>query len=82
MKKKLKQDKGITLVALIITIILLVILSAIVIRVLVDDKLITLAGNAAQKYKEAEEKELKELDKIRRTFKRRLRVYKWENSIW
>ncbi len=82
MKKKLKQDKGITLVALIITIILLVILSAIVIRVLVDDKLITLAGSAAQKYKEAEEKELKELDKIRRTFKRRLRVYKWENSIW
>ena len=66
MKTKFKTENeiGITLVALIITIIILIILAAVTIKTLTHDGLVELAIKAAQDYKRAEGEELKELEKI------------------
>lgn len=48
-KLKLKQNQGITLIALIITIIILVILAVISIRVITGERIIEVAGNGVRK---------------------------------
>ncbi len=50
--KDMTQEKGITLVALIITIIVLIMLSAISIKILLDVGMLNLVGKAAENYKE------------------------------
>lgn len=57
MKKKYKNEKGITLVALVITIIVLLILATISIQSLTNTGLFGKAKEATEKYREAEEKE-------------------------
>ena len=57
MEKKLKENKAITLIALIITIIVMLILVGVSINILIESDLIGSAKNAANKYKEAAEKE-------------------------
>lgn len=57
MKKKYKNEKGITLVALVITIIVLLILATISIQSLTNTGLFGKAKEATKKYREAEEKE-------------------------
>lgn len=46
----MKENKGITLIALVITIIVMLILVGVVIRILIDNKLIESTGNAVNKY--------------------------------
>ena len=64
--RKTKQlcDSGITLVALIITIIILIILAAVTIKTLTHDGLINMAIKGAEDYKTAEGKELEEMNKL------------------
>ena len=57
MKSRVKQEKGITLVALIITIILLVLLSAVTLKVVVDYGLINFVTTAAQTYTNEQQRE-------------------------
>ena len=65
MKKMLKKEKGITLIALIITIIVLIILAAISIAVLTgEDGLITKAKQGAQNYQNAAIEEQQALNSI------------------
>lgn len=60
-----KQNKGITLIALIITIVILLILSAVVINVIIGDNgLFKIAKNAVTDYKTAEQNERNELDRL------------------
>ena len=57
MEKKLKQNKGITLVALIITIVVMLILVAVSVNVLIKSNLIGTAEKTVDKYKTAAEEE-------------------------
>ena len=57
MEKKLKQNKGITLVALIITIIIMLILVAVSVNVLIKSNLIGTAEKTVNKYSKAAEEE-------------------------
>lgn len=57
MREKLKNTKGITLIALIITIIILLILAMVTIRILMNQGIIGHAKNATNSYVIAEEKE-------------------------
>lgn len=57
MKKDLKEQKGITLIALIISIIILLILAMVSIRLLINGGIITRAENATNQYEIAQEKE-------------------------
>lgn len=63
-KFNFNANRGITLVALIITIIVLIILSAVAIKMFSDTHLITMASGAAQKYNQEEEHEHKELNRV------------------
>ena len=63
-KVKTKNDRGITLVALIITIIILIILAAVTIKALTHDGLVEAAIKAGQDYKLAEGHEMNELNRI------------------
>ena len=62
MKKELKKQNGITLVALIVTIIILLILAGISISALTQTGIFGKAKQATEKYKEAEEKEKSKLN--------------------
>lgn len=63
--KKSKQSKGITLIALVITIIVLLILAGITISLTVGQRgILERAGEAGRNYQEAEKQEGKELDKL------------------
>lgn len=64
MKEKLKNNKGITLVALVITIIILLILAMVSISLVMNTRIINHANNAVTSYKEAEENEQKQLNAI------------------
>lgn len=57
MKKELEQNRGITLVALIITIIVMLILVAVSVNVLIKSNLIGIAEKTTGKYKTASEEE-------------------------
>ena len=57
MKGKTRQEKGITLIALIITIVVLLILAVVTIGAIKNDGIITYADNSATKYKDAQTKE-------------------------
>ena len=61
MKAKLKQTKGITLIALIITIIVLLILATVSIRLIMNNGIIGKAESAVKTYSEAEEDEKEQL---------------------
>lgn len=54
---KLKKENGITLVALIITIIVLIILSAIAIREMINQNLVQMTISSAEEYKVSEDRE-------------------------
>ena len=56
--KKTTQNEGITLVALVITIIILLILAMVTINILINQDIIGRANNAVRNYEVAEEKEL------------------------
>ena len=57
MKKYVRGNKGITLVALVITIVILLILAGIGIQVIINNNLLQNASNAKEKYNEQSEKE-------------------------
>ena len=57
MKMKSKQEKGITLIALIITIVALVILTAVSVRTITNERIISHATNGAQQYSSESKKE-------------------------
>lgn len=60
-----KRNKGITLIALIITIIILLILAGVVINIIIGDNgLFKIAKNAVTDYKTAEQNERNELDRL------------------
>ena len=64
-KQNLKNERGITLIALVITIIVLLILAGVTINLtLGDNGIFKVAEQAARNYKEAEEKELGLLDQF------------------
>ena len=65
MKTKIKNNKGITLIALIITIIIMLILVAITINVVINSGLITSAKNAGKKTRTAYEEEAQVENKIK-----------------
>ena len=60
MKKNFEQNKGITLIALIITIIVMLILVAVSVNVLIKSNLIGTAEKTVNSYKTASEKEANE----------------------
>ena len=62
MKENLKTKRGITLIALIISIIILLILATVTIRILMNQGIIKHAQNATVAYKNAEENETRQLD--------------------
>ena len=63
--RKLEQKKGITLVALVITVIILLILAGIVIGYILGKKgIVARAEEAGRKYKQAEVNEQKDLDEV------------------
>lgn len=62
MKEKFKTNKGITLIALIITIIVLLILATVSIKLVWDGKIIDHANNAVTAYKTTETNELEQLN--------------------
>lgn len=55
---KLNKEKGITLVALIITIIVLIILAAVSVMIILDNNIVEVTANGAERYyeKQGEEK--------------------------
>ncbi|MCI8548823.1 MAG: hypothetical protein HFJ38_08095, partial [Bacilli bacterium] len=55
-------DNGITLIALVITIIILLILAGVTINIIINGGLIDKSQNATEKYKQAETEELESLD--------------------
>ena len=55
--KNIKREKGITLVALIITIVVLLILATVTIRSVTGNGIISNAKNASEKYQEAQNSE-------------------------
>ena len=62
MKTKLKQTNGITLIALIITIIILLILAMVSIRILMNEGIIKHAQNAANEYQRVRAEEIEKID--------------------
>lgn len=64
MKEKFGTNKGITLIALIITIIVLLILAMVSIKLVWDGGIITHAQNAVNAYNEAQTNELAQLKKL------------------
>ncbi len=64
MKEKLNNRKGITLIALIITIIVLLILAMVSIKLVLDGGIIEHANNAVTSYNKAQINELEELNEI------------------
>ena len=56
--KKFKEEKGITLVALIITIVVLLILAAVAIGTVQDSKIIPRSQNAAESFNQAKDNEI------------------------
>ena len=61
MKENLKNKKGITLIALVITIIVLLILAIVTIRIVVNQNIINHANNAVTAYNEAQNNESEQL---------------------
>ena len=61
MKGNLKKEKGITLIALVITIIVLLILAIVTIRIVVNQNIINHANNAVTAYNEAQNNEAEQL---------------------
>ena len=61
MKENLKNEKGITLIALVITIIVLLILAIVTIRIVVNQNIINHANNAVTAYNEAQKNEAEQL---------------------
>ena len=61
MKETLKNKKGITLIALVITIIVLLILAIVTIRIVVNQNIINHANNAVTAYNEAQNNEAAQL---------------------
>ena len=61
MKENLKNRKGITLIALVITIIVLLILAIVTIRIVVNQNIINHANNAVTAYNEAQQNETAQL---------------------
>ena len=61
MKEKLKKEKGITLIALVITIIVLLILAIVTIRIITNENIIGHANNAVTAYNEAQINEIAQL---------------------
>ena len=61
MKENLKNKKGITLIALVITIIVLLILAIVTIRIVVNQNIINHANNAVTAYNEAQQNEVEQL---------------------
>ena len=64
----LREEKGITLVALIITIIVLIILAAVTIMTLTNDNFIGTAMNGTQNYANAQHYESQEIEKAFQQF--------------
>lgn len=64
----LREEKGITLVALIITIIVLIILAAVTIMTLTNDNFIGTAINGTQNYANAQRYESQEIDRAFQQF--------------
>lgn len=64
MKEKIKTNKAITLIALIITVIILLILAVVSIKLVWDGGIITYAKIARDKYDEAQKNELEQLNEI------------------
>ncbi len=62
MKEKRKEQKGITLIALIITIIVLLILAMVTIKIALEGGIIKHAENAAEEYQQAQTNELEQLN--------------------
>lgn len=60
----MKNTKGITLIALVITIVVLLILALVTIKLVLDGGIITHAQNAKNKYEEAQKNELEQLNNI------------------
>ena len=78
----MKENKGITLIALVITIIVLMILAGVSINLLFDsDGIISKAKEAGESYKNAEQNEMNILvsyeDKIQNETKKRSNIGKW-----
>ena len=71
-----KQEKGITLIALIITIVVLMILAVVTINSVKDEGIITHAQNAAQKYNEEKKNEQEKLASIENE------INKYINKWW
>lgn len=61
---KLKSEKGITLIALIITIIVLIILAAVTIKILTHDGLAQLAAKAGESYQKSQDDEMGMLNEV------------------
>ena len=61
MKEKLNKERGITLIALVITIIVLLILAIVTIRIVTNENIIGHANNAVTAYNEAQQNELEQL---------------------
>ena len=80
MKKMYKTQKGITLVALVITIIVLVILAAVSINAVMNDGLIKNAETAVGKYEAAKEKEETELGNLLQKIENAKGKVKWEQE--
>ncbi len=70
MNTKVKSKKGITLIALVITIVILLILAMVSIRLVMNEGIIGRANNATNEYKTAEEKEKIELVKSELTMEK------------
>ena len=60
----MRDMRGITLIALVITIIILLILAGVTINIIINEGLIKQAQNATDRYKQAEEEEVNSLDNI------------------
>ena len=69
---KLKSEKGITLIALIITIIVLIILAAVTIKILTHDGLAQLAAKAGESYQKSQDDEMGMLNEVEYNIKARL----------
>ncbi len=61
---KLKKEKGITLIALVVTIVILIILSAVVIKSIIDNNLARVATKAGEDYIAAQQSEAQYLAEI------------------
>ncbi len=69
MKEKLKNTKGITLIALVITIIVLLILAMVSINLIMNENIIKHANNAVTAYNEAQTNELQKLNWVENQIK-------------